>query len=62
MEAPFESVSLNIMNEFGCYIEQIENSGCSLQFCDLFREQIVQRELQCNLPYLDLQPNPDMGK
>lgn len=56
------SLSFDIMNGFGSYIEHIENPGCSLQFYDLLREQIVHRELQYNLPYLDLQPNPDMGK
>lgn len=62
MEAPFESLSLNIMNGFGSYIEQTENPARSLQFYDLFRERIVCRKLQCNLPYLELQPYPDMGK
>lgn len=46
MEAPFRSLSLNIINEFGSYIEQAESSGYSLQFYDLFREQIVQWDLQ----------------
>lgn len=54
MEAPLKSLSLNIINEFGSYIEQIENPGYSLQFCDLFREQIVHEDLQCNLSYLEL--------
>lgn len=40
MEAPFRSLSLHIINEFGSYIEQIVNPGYSLEFYDLFREQI----------------------
>lgn len=40
MEVPFRSLSLHIINEFGSYIEQIENPGYSLEFYDLFREQI----------------------
>lgn len=53
-------VSSNIRNEFCSYIEQVENSGCSLR--GLFREPVVHREIQYNLPHLELQPNPDMGK
>lgn len=46
MEAPFRSLSLNIINEFGSYIEQAESPGYSLKFYDLFREQIVHWDLQ----------------
>lgn len=49
MKAPFRSLSLNIIDEFGSYVEQIENPGYSFQFYDLFREQIVHRDLQHNL-------------
>lgn len=62
MEAPFRSLSLNIINEFDSYIEQIENPGYSLQSSDLFRELVVHRDLECNLSYLELQFSPDMEK
>lgn len=53
IEAPFESLIFNIMNECVSYIEQIENSECLLQFCELFRAPIVYRQLQYNFPYLE---------
>lgn len=62
MEAPFRSLSLNIINEFDSYIEQIENPGYSLQSSDLFREPVVHRDLEYNLSYLELQFSPDMEK